>query len=335
MTATIRDVAKFAGVGVGTVSRVINNSSAVSEATRRKVLQAIQELDYVPNIMARRLSTGRTMTIGVIAPFFTRQSVVERLRGIESVLAHSPYDLNIFNVETKIRKQSSFQDIPRRERVDGLLIITLTPDESELQRLVDSEIPTVAIDADVPLVSRIVIDDIAGGMQATQHLIGLGHRRIGFISGEREDLLGNGSAIDRYTGYIKALKNAGIPFNNDYQLEGGHSRYEGYTMAKRLLLLPDPPTAIVAATDTHAMGVLRAAQETNTNVPYELSLIGYDDIEVAEYLNLTTIRQPLFESGKLGMELLLAEIESPPETPSCIYLPTKVVVRGTTAVPRS
>ena len=335
MTATIRDVAKHAGVGVGTVSRVINNRKSVSDATREKVLAAIEDLNYSPNLAARQLSTGRTMNIGVIAPFFTRQSVVERLKGIEAVLTKSPYGLNIFNVETKDRKKVSFREIPRRERIDGLLIITLVPDKEEVQGLLESEVPIVSIDAELPMVSNVLIDDVAGGMQATQHLIGLGHRKIGFVSGEREDELGNGSAIDRYTGYVRALHKAGIPFCNEFQLEGQHSRYAGYMMARQLLNLANPPTAIVASSDTHAMGVLRAAQETNINVPYELSIIGYDDIEVAEYINLTTIRQPLFESGELGTRLLLDELQTPSKTPNHIYLPTTVIVRGTTAVPRS
>src|SRR5690606_7696814 len=124
--ATIRDVAKFAGVGIGTVSRVINDSPSVSEATRNKVLSAIEALDYSPNPMARRLSLGKTLTIAVIAPFFTRPAVVERLRGIERILAESEYDLMVFNVETPSRRQTLLRDIPRRERIDGLIIISLS-----------------------------------------------------------------------------------------------------------------------------------------------------------------------------------------------------------------
>lgn len=335
MTATIRDVAKHAGVGVGTVSRVINNRTAVSDATRRKVLAAIEELNYSPNPAARQLSTGRTMTIGVIAPFFTRQSVVERLRGIESALSESPYSLNIFNVETADRRKSSIQNICRREQFDGLLTITVVPEEQEIKQLLATPIPTVAIDAEVSLISNVIIDDVFGGTQATQHLIGLGHRKIGFVSGEREELKGNGSSIDRYTGYVQSLRKANIPYRPEYEMESGHGRYEGYMMARKLLNLDDPPTAIVAATDTHAIGVLRAAQEANLNVPYELSVIGFDDIEAAEYINLTTIHQPLFKSGEIGMRLLLDQLQTPTLERKQIFLPTKVIVRGTTAVPRS
>ena len=330
---TIRDVAKHAGVGVGTVSRVLNDSPAVSDATRTRVLSAIEDLDYTPNPIARRLSLGKTLTIAVIAPFFTRPSVVERLRGVEHVMADSEYDLIVFNVESGRRRDVYFQDVPRRERVDGLLVISLVPPEAHVERLLQLESPTVLIDVAHPRFSQVVIDDVRGGRQATEHLLTLGHERIGFLSDYDDDTFFFTANRDRYAGYAQALTDAGLTVRPEYTVHGEHSRESAYENAHRLLTLPDPPTAVFATSDTLATGVLEAAHNMDLVVPEELSIIGYDDIEMAAYLNLTTIRQSLFESGVEGGRLLLQEIESPPDMPEEIVLPTTLVVRGTTAPP--
>jgi DNA-binding LacI/PurR family transcriptional regulator len=187
------------------------------------------------------------------------------------------------------------------------------------------------IDARHPRLSRTVIDDVAGGRIATQHLIDLGHHKIGYVS----DLLDNPfnfvSSRDRYEGYRQALDEAGIPFRSEYHRQGEHGRKEARDNGLILLSLPDPPTAIFAASDTQAIGVLEAAQEMGLRVPEDLSIVGYDDIEVAEYLHLTTMRQPLFVSGVQGVELLLESIAAPPSCPRRVVLPFELVVRGTTA----
>ncbi|HIP70716.1 MAG TPA: LacI family transcriptional regulator, partial [Anaerolineae bacterium] len=283
--------------------------------------------------LARRLSLGRTMTIGVIAPFFIRPSYVERLRGVDTVLAESEYDFIIYNVETVARRDACFRDIPRQERVDGLLIITLPPTDEEVDRLKQANIPTVLVDGAHPQISHVMIDDVAGGYQATRHLIDLGHRKIGYISDLlQESPFGFRPVADRYQGYRNALADAGIEFRPEYHRQGELSRREASRLAQELLTLPDPPTAIFAYSDTQAFGVLRAAQNLGLKVPEELSVIGYDDIEISEFLHLTTICQHLLESGQRGAELLLAEIADP-GPPQEVILPTDLVLRSTTAPP--
>lgn len=318
---------------MGTVSRVLNDSTAVSEATRQKVIAAIKALDYYPNPAARRLSLGKTLTIGVIAPFFTNPSYVERLRGVESVLANSEYDMILFNVETAVRRDTYFRNVPRQERVDGLLIITLSPDDDDADRFTQAEVPVVLIDAYHPQFSRVLVDDVAGAYEATRHLIELGHCKIGYVSDYLENPFNFRPVRDRFLGYYQALEEADIPYRPDYFRQGKHGRREGQQMARELLSLPDPPTAIFAYSDTQAVGVLEAAKAFGREVPTTLSVIGYDDIEIAEYLHLTTIRQSLFESGIKGSKQLLKEIESPPSTPQEILLPTELVIRNTTAPP--
>jgi DNA-binding LacI/PurR family transcriptional regulator len=334
IVATIRDVAKKARVGLGTVSRVLNDSPLVSEATRQRVLDVIAELNYSPSPVARRLSLGKTLTVAAIVPFFTRPSAVERLRGIESTLAESEYDLIVFNVETTERRDACFRDVPRPERADGVLITSLAPHDEDITRLSQSRVPVVLIDANHPALSRAITDDVAGGRLATDYLIRLGHQRIGYISDLLDDPFNFTSSRDRYKGYRQALDAAGIPFRPEYHRQGKHGRFEARHLTAELLALPEPPTAIFAASDTQAMGVLESVQDAGLEVPRDLSVIGYDDIEIAEYLRLTTIRQQLFESGVRGVELLLDALSSPPSQPVCDVLPAELVVRGT-AAPRA
>lgn len=335
-SVTIRDVAKKAGVGVGTVSRVLNRNPAVSEATRLKVLAAIEELEFTPSPIARRLSLGKTMTVAVIAPFFVRPSYVERFRGLDTVFAESEYDFILYNVETTARRDHYFRELARSDKVDGLLIMSLSPTDTTVETFKNAGIPTVLVDASHPRLSHIIINDVEGGYNATKHLIDLGHQKIAYISDlMHENPFNFQPVIDRYTGYRHALADANIPFRPEYHRQGELSRRAARKLAAELLTLPDPPTAIFAYSDTQAFGALRAAEELNISIPDDLSLIGYDDIELAEYLHLTTVRQELFQSGFQGAKLLLHEINNPDTEPQRIVLPTELIERKTTSRSKS
>ena len=332
MSTTISDVAREAGVGVGTVSRVINQSPRVSEATRQKVLKAMEALDYMPNPFARRLSLGKTLTLAVIVPFFTRPSFVERLRGIEAAIAETEYDLIVYNVETVDKRTEYFRRVCRPERIDGLLIISLSPSNDDVDRFQRSGVPTVMMDARHPEVPHVVVDDVAGGSLATNHLLGLGHTQIAFLGDAYPNAFNFTSSYHRYTGYQRALAEASVDPQPEYYVAGEHGRDVARELTYQLLSLQQPPTAIVAASDTQAMGALEAARERDIPVPEALSVIGYDDIKIAEYLDLTTIHQPLFESGWQATHLLFQLIQgASPET--LCELPIKLMARGTTAPP--
>ncbi len=333
-TVTIRDVAKKAGVGVGTVSRVLNSSTSVSENTRQKVLDAITELKYTPNPAARRLSRGKTMVIGAIVPYFTNPSVVRRLQGVVSIIAESEYDLVLFDVEREEKRDDFLRNGPRRHMVDGLLLVSLNPGDNDVSQIIKEQIPTVLIDAYHKQLSRVIVDNVIGGYQATKHLIDLGHKKIGFISDYLENPF-NSPVRDRFRGYKNALANASIPFNPDYHQQGSHGRSEAQQMAQTLLTLPDPPTAIFAYSDTQAVGILETAREMGIDVPGSLSVIGFDNIEAAEYLRITTIRQALYESGVRGCKLLFERMAAPLKPPVEISLPTKLMLRDTTAPPKA
>ncbi|MGI8929265.1 MAG: LacI family DNA-binding transcriptional regulator [Candidatus Limnocylindrales bacterium] len=331
MAATIGDVARLAGVGRGTVSRVLNERANVDPATRARVLTAIHALDYVPSAAARRLSLGRTQTIAVILPFLTRPSVVERLRGIEAAVARSGFDMIVFNVETPERRTALFRDLPRRERVDGTIVVSLSPSADEVERIRRTGLPTILIDGHHRALPRIVGDDVGGGRLATDHLIALGHRRIGFIGEIPRPRLAFRSTRLRMTGVRRSLSDAGLTIPARLIGVGDHTRGRAAELARRMLLLPMPPTAIVCASDTQAAGVLEAAATYGIAVPGLLSVTGYDDLELADHLGLTTIRQPLFDSGRRAVERLLASIEGRPGGPLRELQDIELVVRRTTA----
>lgn len=333
MGVTISDVAKKAGVGVGTVSRVINRSPRVSDETRQKVLKAMEALNYRPNPFARRLSLGKTLTLAVIVPFFTRPSFVERLRGVEAAIAETEYDLIVYNVETVDKKDKYFQDASRPERIDGLLIISLSPSDEDVERFLNSGVPAVLIDAQHPGLPRVVVDDVKGGYIATKHLLELGHKNIAFVGDNFPNPFNFTSSYNRYKGYREALKEAGVVVPDEYYVTGKHGRDVARNLTHRLLSLDVPPTAIVAASDIQAMGVMEAAREHGVSIPEKLSVIGYDDIKMAEYLDLTTIHQPLFESGWRGTNLLFRIIKEGMTKPICEKHSVELIKRGTTTSP--
>jgi LacI family transcriptional regulator len=331
---TIADVAAHAGVGAGTVSRVLNNSPRVSEATRTRVLAAIELLDYRPNPLARGLSTGRCHTLGVVVPFFTHASAVERLRGVASALDGSPYDLVLFNVESTVHRDEHFATLTRRDRADGLLIMSLPPPPTGLHRLATSGVPIVLLDAEAPGVPSVVTDDVAGGRLATQHLLDLGHERIAYIGDDPANPLGFVAGTSREEGYRRTMADAGVPIPAGYVQHGPHVRDVARQLAGDLMARPDRPTAIFASSDTQAVGALEAVRGAGLRVPEDVSVVGFDDVESSAYVGLTTVRQPLFESGALAATLLLGLVgDGEMPSPLLRRLDLELVERSTTAPP--
>jgi DNA-binding LacI/PurR family transcriptional regulator len=327
--ATITEVAREAGVGIGTVSRVVNGSGAVREETRRRVLDAIARLGYAPNAAARALSTGRTATVGVVAPFFTRPSVMERLRGISRVLDAAGYGLVLFDVERPEQAPAYFRELAGGGRVDAVLAVTLCPDAEACARFAAAGTPVVLVDREHPALPGVTIDDEAGGRLATEHLLGLGHERIAFI-GELEPTPDRPIARRR-AGYEAALRDAGIEPLPALVRHAEYGRALAAAHTRALLALDEPPTAVFAASDDQALAVLGAAAEEGLDLPADLSVVGFDDIEVARWAGLTTVAQPLEDSGSRGAELVLAELAGEPAGPCELEL--ELVVRVTTTRP--
>lgn len=334
---TLRDVAALAGVSKATASRVVNGTARVDPVTRDRVLDAIGRLGYEPSAAARSLSVGRTLTIGVIASYLTRPQAVERLRGVDAVLGDSGFDQVIYNVETVEKRERYLYGVVRAQRTDGLLVISLPLADADAGHLASASIPVVVVDAHAPVVEglpHVLGDDVVGGVIATRHLIELGHRRIAYIGDAFENPFGFTSSRHRHMGYERVLRREGLGPDPALVALGAHGRYQARELAARLLALPDRPTAIFAASDTQALGAVTAAREAGLRVPDDISVIGYDDIEIADYAGLTTVRQGLFASGRAGAELLLAEIRERSAEPARVVIAPELVVRGTTAPPR-
>jgi LacI family transcriptional regulator len=331
---TISDVAAYAGVGVSTVSRVLNESPKVSESTRARVLAAIDVLSYRPNPLARGLSRGRCQTLGVIVPFFTHASAVERLRGVVAALDDSRYDLVLFNVESPLHRDEHFAALTGRDRADGLLVLSLPPSADELNRLADAGVPVVLVDARGKDVQMVVTDDVEGGRIATRHLLALGHERIAFIGEDPTNDFGFTASPAREQGYREVLDEAGIAPRSEYLRYGPHDRTVAQRLTEQLLAQRERPTAVFASSDVQATGVLAATRSAGLRVPDDVSVVGFDDIEISAYAGLTTVRQPLFESGRLGAQLLLHALTANGATqPIVKELPLELVERSTTGPP--
>jgi DNA-binding LacI/PurR family transcriptional regulator len=328
-STTIRDVAKHAQVSIATVSRVLNDSSGVREGTREKVWATIEELNYTPNPIARQLSIGRTLTIGIIQPYITLPSYIERVKGVQHTLASSEYDLVIFNVENPDQKDAYFRDLARKMRVDGMLIVSLPPTNEQAENFKASRIPTVLIDSAHSQLCCVVADDLAGGRIATSHLAELGHRKIAFLSDYMETPFHPAMRL-RFQGYREVLEQHGIPFNPNYVVEGFRGRINARSMTKKLFALAEPPTAIFASSDTQALGVLDVAQEIGLKVPERLSVIGYDNVPDAVYNNLSTIDQGLYDSGVKSAQLLLALLNGTLQAPCQQQVAINLLRRKTT-----
>ncbi len=332
-TPTIRDVAKRAGVGVGTVSRVLNGSDQVREITRQRVLVAIDELDFSPNSAARQLSGGKTFTIGVVSPFFTFPSFVERLSGIQDVLDGTDYDLTLYSIRSTAQLRRRLAGLVLQNRVDGLFILALPISEEETYDA-NPDLPIVVVDDTVHVrrYPHLLIDNFRGGQMATDYLLQHGHTRLGFI-GDRveEESFGFTSARDRFDGFKDRLQATGLPVNPNWCRFCLHGEDYARQAAREILSQPERPTAIFAAIDTLAFGVLGAASDLDLRVPEDLAVIGFDDIQAAGFAKLTTVRQHLFQSGQLSAQLMLDWLRTGyvPADRWTLTMPLEIVDRST------
>jgi DNA-binding LacI/PurR family transcriptional regulator len=249
----------------------------------------------------------------------------------------SRYDLVLFNVESPVHRDEHLASLTLRDQADGLLIVSLPAPARDLDRLAAAGVPVVLLDARGHGVPSVVTDDVEGGRIATRHLLSLGHERIAFIGDDPANPFGFTSSAEREQGYRESLVEAGLAERPGDVLHGPHVREVARDLAGRLFDRPDPadrPTAVFAASDTQALGVLEAARARGVAVPDELSVVGFDDIEVSSYAGLTTVRQPLLESGKAAVALLLEALTSEdPPAPQVHQLGLELVVRSTTAPP--
>ena len=329
---TIAYVAADAGVGLGTVSRVLNGSEHVRESTLRAVLESIERLGYRRSHAAAALVRGTPRTVALVVAHLTRPSTVGRVASALSVLEEQGYDTIVCNVDAPVERDRHLEALLPTHRADGVLAICLPLSREQLGQFARAGVALASVDAANTGIPQTVIDDVSGGRLATGHLISLGHRRIGFVGDmvfSRPPYgLGFTSSAHRLRGYKQALAAAGIDVEAGLIRRGPHDAATAAEHAAQLLKSPDPPTAIFAASDTQAIGVLAAAERLGVPVPGQLSVVGFDDIESAAFLGLSTIRQPLNLSGAEGARRLCALLRGEPVHPLRQELPIELVARA-------
>ncbi len=326
---TIFDVAKLSGVSISTVSRVINSPEKVNVSTRQKVYDVIDQLGFVPQAEARARALRFNGRIGVITPFFTAPSFVQRLRGIAATLSKENFDLIIYTVDSNNRLQSYLSSLPLTGNLDGLVIVSLPVADNDVNRLLEHSLPTVLIEFPHPLLNGVEIDDTAGGRMAAEYLIKKGHQRIAFLGDTDLPEYSIHPVNLRLKGFRQAMRVANLDIPKDFVRLAPYNQEQARIVAKELLDHPNPPTAIFAATDLQALGVLKAARQMNIKIPDQLAIIGFDDLDMAEYEDLTTIHQHLDESGRIAIEILLSHIADHSRPIQHITLPLVLVERLT------
>ncbi len=328
-TPTIIDVAQLAGVSVATVSRAINKPEKVSPKTLQRVNKAIDDLSFVPKAEARARAMRHKGRIGVITPFFTAPSFVQRLRGIASTLSKENFDLIIYTVDSNNRLQNYLSTLPLTGNLDGLVIVSLPVADEDVQRLLKFNLPTVLIEFPHPLLNSVEIDDEGGGRMAAEYLLKKGHTCIAFLGDTDLPEYSIHPVSLRLKGFRTAIDQAGYSIPEEFVRLAPYSQEQAQLNARAILMRQDAPTAIFAATDFQALGVIKAARGLGINIPESLAVIGFDDLDMAEYVDLTTIRQHLDESGRIAIELLLAHIADPSRPVQHINLPLTLIERLT------
>jgi LacI family transcriptional regulator len=328
---TLQDVAQHAGVSAMTVSRVINHPARVAPATRQRVEQVIHDLGFVPNALARSLLHGRTHTIALIVsdisnPFFTQVA-----RGVEDVAQRNGYTVIFGNSDESPEKERQYIQALRSRRIDGMLIAPAgSASRPMLELLLRHKNPFVLIDRVIEGVpaDTVIGDSVGGARLLTEHLIGLGHRRIALVNGPLEV----STARDRRRGYLEALHAHGIESSPLLIVEGYYKRDSGYQAARQLLALPPDqrPTAIFAGNNFLSVGVIEALREARLAVPQDIAVVSFDDIELASaiYPFLTVVAQPARTFGTIAMQFLLDRLDGvEPPAPRKVVLPPELLVR--------
>ena len=333
MTVSITDVARTAGVSASTVSRALRGRPGVSEEVRTQIAAVAAELGYTASQSASSLASGRTFTIGVIAPYVGRWFFGTVLDAAEKVFSAAGYDLLLYNLGTPEARKRFFTRLPVRKRVDAVLSL-LIPDEAEAAALRSLGVPlATTVGGPQQGFTVVGIDDHAGATGAVRHLVNLGHHRIGMISGASEPLHWT-TPVQRRQAYLDVLADAGIEHDPALEADGGYTVEGGERAMTELLAGSRPPTAVFAQSDEMAMGALRALRRHRLAVPDDVSVVGFDDHELAEVIGLTTVAQPVAGQGAEAARLLLQQLDEPDTAPrGQVQMPIRLVLRETTAPP--
>jgi len=332
--ASIGDVARAAGVSNATVSRAMSGRGAVSEVARAKVRAAARELGYVASASAASLATGRSVNIGILTPVIDRWFFTEVIRGAQEELAQHGYDVTLYTLGTEMSQRTlMMDDFIRRGRVDAFIAIEVPLTPEEVSGLHTLNKPVIGVGGAISGVRTISIDDTEVVRIGMQHLLDLGHTSIGFIGGKDDEVDAFNVASTRRKTYESTLRQAGIPLLPGMMEFGDFTIPSGHVAARKLLTSPNPPRAIIAASDEMAFGAIIAARELGVSIPEQLSIVGIDGHQLAEFFSLTTVDQNPVQQGRTAATILLDEIL--PHRSETIdintALPVRLVQRASTA----
>jgi LacI family transcriptional regulator len=326
--ATIYDVARIAGVSISTVSRVLNSPSLVNEKTRKAVLAAMESLDFVPKAEAIARARKHLNRVGVLTPFFTEASFVQRIRGISDAMLPSRYELIIYTVKSPEQLAEYLDMLPTANRLDGLIILSLSIPEDTRKRILQANLPTVFVETGFDDFSCVDINNRRGGWIAADFLLTKGYKTLGFV-GEYSSMEFTLKATElRLDGFRDRLSETGIVLDDRFVRTGEFAEHSVERWIKELLEQDSRPQALFASSDIIAAKILKEAANQGIKVPQELGVLGFDDLDMAEYLHLSTVRQNLDASGRLAAELLQKHIETPGYPAQKVFLELSVIDRG-------
>lgn len=332
---TIYDIADRADVSIATVSRVLNKNPRVSSQTRARVLRVAQELGYQPHVSAQSLARRKSSLVSAVIPMVTNYFFMEVLRGLQDRLGESDYDLLVYAARTMDEADVQIDRSLHRGRSAGVLIFSSPLKENQLDRLRAASQPTVLVDCYHPDFDAVSIDNEQGGYLATRHLLDQGRERIGLIMGYP----GSVPAKDRLRGYRRALEQSGravderlIVASDDAERHGFNEAY-GFEAMGRLLDTEAPVDAVFATSDVQALGAISALRSRRLKIPRDVAVIGFDDVSLSRHIGLSTLRQPMYDMGRLATEKLLARIQDPERIAAhTVFAPRLVARRSTTGV---
>jgi len=328
--ASMNEVAKKAGVSVATVSRVLNNSTSVNDATRAKIAKAIKELNYQPNRVAKRLRSKSLSgnLIGVLIPDIQNPFYVDVLRGIEDVASSKNYALIMCNFGQDKEKERMYLEILQSESIDGLIAAPASEDDPQLKKMLSNGLPVVCVDRGLKEanVDVVLVDNVDGAYKAVDHLAKSGYRRIAYISG----MPTIPSSRLREKGYREALADNGIPFNQELVRYGDSKHESGIRLCEELLNLSSPPDALFTGNNLITLGALETIHRKKLRIPEDIAIVGFDDMYWSNSLNppLTAVRQPAYEIGKRAAELLIQRIDDPSRQSIQMILNAELKIRS-------